>query len=41
MELAGYELLARVAERAGDPETVNVAKTIREDERAMAERLEA
>ena len=39
MELAAYELLGRVAERAGDDETVQLAKTIRDQEQAMAERL--
>jgi ferritin-like metal-binding protein YciE len=41
LELASYELLARVAERAGDDETAAVARDIREQERAMAERLAA
>jgi ferritin-like metal-binding protein YciE len=40
MEFAAYELLIRVAEQAGDPETVEAARTIREQERAMSERLE-
>jgi ferritin-like metal-binding protein YciE len=39
MELAAYDLLSRVAELAGDAETVRVAQEIREQERAMAERL--
>ncbi len=39
MELAAYDLLARVAERAGDEETVRVARKIEGQERAMAERL--
>ncbi len=39
LELAAYELLERVAERAGDGETVEVARRIREDERRMGERL--
>jgi ferritin-like metal-binding protein YciE len=39
MELAAYELLALVAERAGDAETVDVARSIREQEATMAERL--
>ena len=41
LELAGYELLRRLAQLAGDETTVVVAAAIREDERAMAERLEA
>jgi ferritin-like metal-binding protein YciE len=41
LELASYELLLRVAERAGDTATADVARRIREEERAMAERLEA
>jgi ferritin-like metal-binding protein YciE len=40
MELAAYDLLALVAERAGDRETVETARSIREQEAAMAERLE-
>ncbi len=39
MELAAYDLLARVAEQAGDAETAQVARTIRDQEQAMAERL--
>jgi ferritin-like metal-binding protein YciE len=39
MELAAYDLLALVAERAGDSETVETARSIREQEAAMAERL--
>jgi ferritin-like metal-binding protein YciE len=39
MELAAYELLMRVAERAGDQETVEVARVIATEERAMAGRL--
>jgi ferritin-like metal-binding protein YciE len=39
MELAAYELLSIVAERAGDSETAQVARSIREQEAAMAERL--
>lgn len=41
LELAAYELLIRVAERAGDSETVKVAQRIRDEERAMADRLAA
>jgi ferritin-like metal-binding protein YciE len=41
MEVAAYELLALVAERAGDPETEEVARSIREQEEAMAARLSA
>jgi ferritin-like metal-binding protein YciE len=39
LELATYDLLARVAERAHDEETAATARTIRADEDAMAERL--
>src|SRR3954447_26887771 len=39
MELAAYELLRRVAERAGDQAVVDLARTIGAQERAMAERL--
>ncbi|HEY6399590.1 MAG TPA: DUF892 family protein [Solirubrobacteraceae bacterium] len=41
MELAAYDLLGRVAELAGDPETAGVARLIEEQERTMAERLES
>jgi ferritin-like metal-binding protein YciE len=41
MELAAYDLLALVAEQAGDAETAQVARTIRDQEQAMAERLAA
>ena len=40
LELASYELLMRVAERAGDDETAAVARRIRDQEAAMGERLE-
>ncbi|HWF49892.1 MAG TPA: DUF892 family protein [Solirubrobacteraceae bacterium] len=39
MELAAYDLLARVAEQAGDGETATSAARIRDQERAMGERL--
>src|SRR3954453_15087713 len=39
MELAAYELLARVAEKAGDNEPAEVARVIRDEENAMAIRL--
>jgi ferritin-like metal-binding protein YciE len=39
LELAAYDLLARVAERAGDGETVDVARRIRAEEDAMAARI--
>jgi ferritin-like metal-binding protein YciE len=40
-ELAAYELLGRVAERAGDEETAQTATKIGEQEQAMADRLES
>ena len=39
MELATYDLLARVADRAGDAETAKMARRIEDQERAMAERM--
>ncbi len=40
MELAAYELLKRLAERAGDEETARMAADIAAEEGQMAERLE-
>jgi ferritin-like metal-binding protein YciE len=39
LEIAGYEELKRVAERAGDRETVAPAERIAGEERAAAEKL--
>lgn len=39
LELAAYDLLERVAQRAGDTETAGVARQIRAEEDAMAARL--
>jgi ferritin-like metal-binding protein YciE len=41
MEIAAYQLLERVAERAGDEETAQVARENRADEEAMAKKIEA
>lgn len=41
MELAAYELLRRVAERAGDAEVATLAREIGAQERAMADRVAA
>lgn len=40
MEWAGYDLLMRFAQRAGDGATAEMAKTIRSEERTMMDRLE-
>ena len=40
MEIAAYQLLERVAQRAGDEETAEVARRNRADEEAMAKKLE-
>jgi ferritin-like metal-binding protein YciE len=39
MELAAYDMLGRVADRAGHTETAQMARRIEEQERAMAERV--
>jgi ferritin-like metal-binding protein YciE len=41
MELAAYELLERVARRAGDQTTEQIAREIAVEEQAMADKLEA
>jgi ferritin-like metal-binding protein YciE len=41
MEEAAYDMLARVAERVGDSETVDVARRIEAQEREMGDRLAA
>ncbi len=39
LETATYDLLARAAERAGDPDTAKLAERLRADEREAADRL--
>ena len=41
MEIAAYQLLERVAERAGDEETAEVARQNRADEERMAQKIDA
>jgi len=40
MEIASYQLLERVAVRAGDEETAEVARQNRSEEEAMARKLD-
>jgi len=41
LEIAAYQLLERVAQRAGDEETAEAARENRKDEEAMAKKLDA
>jgi ferritin-like metal-binding protein YciE len=41
MEIAAYELLERLAKKAGDEQTAEVARKNRADEQAMARKIES
>src|ERR671938_738952 len=41
MEIASYQLLERISQRAGDEETAEAARQNRADEEAMAKKLDA
>jgi ferritin-like metal-binding protein YciE len=41
MEIASYQLLERIAQKAGDEETAEVARQNRADEESMAKKIEA